>query len=333
MSSHQSLPIHRNFREELMPNTFPITIDATALSNAAYLIMDASEQNLFPPTSTQGLGWTANTQAYTVEMALGDYLFQIGSAEISTFHFQVSSIGTINYAAEFASFLSGEGTSELRVLGYKVQIDARYITADVVWSSNQVFTPTPISLSTFTLIPSPDYGLSDPNESSDMDWGFGLDGNGKFTYKPEFDYANGGFLEGQGTSTLVLLGYPLLVDARNAGGAGVRVVPGTGVPFATSGVTYVNMLPEILYTLQFQDGVASLAQFKLTDAGEIIITQELPWELSIDSFHPHEGLTTSKGGLGLALPVGVPRLTVNRVLLTHPTLDTKKSGELVGSKS
>ena len=317
-----------------MSTTFPITIDATALSNSAYLIIGPPTGfNVFPGNSPSAVGWTENSQAYTVDMVEGDFLFQIGSGEVSTFHFQVSSTGTITYAPEYAPFLSGEGTSELRVLGYKVQIDARYITAEVVWSSNLSFAPTPISLSTYNLIPSPEYGLSDPNESYDMDWGFGLDGNGKFVYKPEFDYANGGFLQGQGTSTLVLLGYPLLIDARSADVSGVRVSPGTGVPFAASSVAYVNMLPEILYALEFEAGVPSLARFKVTDAGAIILMQELPWELSTDSFHSKGSGMSSTGGSGLLMPVGVPRLTVKRVVSLNRPLNVDESKELVGSRS
>lgn len=90
------------------------------------------------------------------------------------------------------------------------------------------------------------------------------------------------------------------------------------------------MLPEIAYKLEFETGVVSVARSMLTDSGEIILTQELPWELSIDSFHLREGRPTLKGGQGLVPPVGVPRLTVNRVVVTHPPWKSKNPESWLG---
>ncbi|WP_128914424.1 hypothetical protein [Granulicella sibirica] len=278
--------------------TFPITVDATALSNTAYLIIGPPTGfNIFPPNSS-ALGWTANSQAYTVSMETGDYLFQIESGGVNSFHFQISATGTITYAAEYAAFLSGEGTSELRVLGYKVQLDARYITGQVFWSGNLAIDNNnlPIPLETFNLIPLDTYKVSASDEN---DWAFGVDNTGKVFYDQSFDYAQGGFLQGAGTTKLTLLGYPLLIDARNAGEAGVRISSDTGVPFATSGVTYANLLPGCIYVLEFEDGVLSSATFRFSDVGVLTLTHQLPWVLSLDKFH------------------GVPRLTVNRVTLAH----------------
>ena len=303
-----------------MNTVFPITVDATALSNTAYLISGPlTGVNVFPGNSPSAIGWTENTQAYTVEMVEGDFLFQIESGGVDSFHFQVQGDGTITYADDYAPFLSGAGTSKLIVKGYEVQIDARYITTEVFWSANLSFPPVPITLNTYFLIPLGGYKVSPIEEN---DWGFGVDGSGKFQYPKAFDYnptfptySQTGFLQGMGTTTLTILGYPLLVDARNTGGSGLRVDPGNGVPFAASGVAYVNMLPEYTYALEFEDGVPSLATFSVTDAGEITLHQELPWELSLDHFH------------------GVPRLTVKRAVFLKRPLEVEEPTEQFVSKA
>jgi hypothetical protein len=62
--------------------------------------------------------------------------------------------------------------------------------------------------------------------------------------------AQNGFLAGNGTTTLQLLGYPLLVDARASGAAAVVVVPTGNVTGSTSDVTFVNLLPTENVALQ-----------------------------------------------------------------------------------
>ena len=51
---------------------------------------------------------------------------------------------------------------------------------------------------------------------SDFVFRLGLDG--RFAYDAAYDISRRGFLAGNGTSTLELQGYPLLVDARSSRG-------------------------------------------------------------------------------------------------------------------
>jgi len=287
---------------------FDITLDATALSYKAYLIIASGEQtNLFPPNAG---GWTATTQAYTVALSPGAYIFQVGSGSTDTFAFTVTSTGKIAYDPSYAAFLSGEGTSKLVILGYKVTFDARYITGQVYFEELYDGSSMALTLATLTMVPMGDYTVGNQTVCA---FSFGIDVNGKFTYSESYDISQNGFLQGKGTSTLAFLGYPLLIDARNAGGTGVILQPVSfGVPSAMSGVEYVSLLPFDVsplgpgYALQFGNVPVSTTGFDLDLTGGLKLHGELPYTLAVDSFHGLKRLSVGRIHLEEKLPVSAP---------------------------
>ena len=111
----------------------------------------------------------------------------------------------------------------------------------------------------------------------------GLDG--RFGYEPAFDVSQGGFLAGNGSSTLEFQGYPLLIDARRSGGAGLTLVPIASMPFSPTSVAYASLLPAASYSLQVQSGVVSSAHFSVASDGTLGIDPAQASILRNDSFH------------------------------------------------
>ena len=124
-------------------------------------------------------------------------------------------------------------------------------------------------------------------------FGFKLGLDGRWSYDPAHDLTNGGFLSGSGTSTLVFQGYPLLIDARAAGGVGVTVVPIWAMPFSTRSVEYANLLPAASFALLVRSGVVSSAQFSLTPEGTYVIAPSSASLLRLDSFKGLRRLTVT----------------------------------------
>src|SRR5216684_1743866 len=110
-------------------------------------------------------------------------------------------------------------------------------------------------------------------EVTSFDFKLGLDGT--FSYDPSYDISCGGFLAGNGTSTLEFLGYPILVDARAAGGAGLTIQPIWGMPFTPTAVQFANLLPAQSFTLQVNSGERTKAVFSLEAGGRFSFDSSL----------------------------------------------------------
>jgi hypothetical protein len=109
--------------------------------------------------------------------------------------------------------------------------------------------------------------------------------DGRWVYNAPLDVGAGGFLSGQGTSTLTIFGYPILVDARAAGGTGVVVQTVWGMPFSTTSVEYACLLPAQYYALQVRSGVVSNASFSLGTNGAFAIDPGATSLLALDTFN------------------------------------------------
>ena len=221
--------------------------------------------------------------------------FQIGSGFFCDFQFIVTSTGTIDYSPQFSSFLSGKGTTRLTITGYDVVLDARYLPGSgTIWSGNFVTTPSDFFVfKTCRMVPCSHYTIQQGSGVL-CDFEFQVDPQGKFKYASNLDSATGGFLRGNGTSKLEFLGFPLLIDARNAGGVGVTLQPVTwGVPFSYAGVEFVNLLPAKGFALQISSGVVTQAGFDLDQSGSLILHPAPPLKLSLDKFHGLSGLTAT----------------------------------------
>jgi hypothetical protein len=194
-------------------------------------------------------------------------------------------VGTVDYDHSFDAFLSGRGTSTLTVNGFAVTLDARYLSGSgvllVVGGADW------IAYRTVRMVPASYYSVQQGSGVvADFQFKLGLDGH--FAYQPAYDYGAGGFLRGNGTSTLEFLGYPILVDARAAGGAGLTIQTIWGMPFAYTAVQFANLLPASYFALQVNSGVVTNAQFKLSASGVFSFSPSLAPYLALDTF---DGLT------------------------------------------
>lgn len=249
-------------------SAFPVNIDATQLVYHNFII----------PGQT---GWINANVVQTLPLAPGRYNFQIASGYYADFWFDVTPGGTVDYDAAFDAFLGGRGTSTLTITGFAVTIDARYLSGSgvllVVGGADW------ITYATVRMVPASYYSVQQGSGVvADLQFKLGLDGT--FAYDPAYN----GFLRGSGTSTLEFLGYPLLVDARAAGGAGVLIQTVWGMPFATTSVQYACLLPAAYYALQVNSGIVTNAAFRLDTNGVFSFDPALAPYLALDTFN---GLT------------------------------------------
>lgn len=257
------------------PATFPVSIDATQLVYRYFVI----------PGITSG--WVDSRTVQPFNLAPGQYSFQIASGYYADFTFTVTSTGTVDYSTSFDSFLSGRGTTTLRIDGLLVTLDARYLSGSGVLLEAPHTNDDWISYKTVRMVPASYYSVQQGSgEVANFSFKLGIDG--KWSYSAGYDVSAGGFLGGSGTSTLTFFGYPILVDARAAGGTGVTIQPIWGMPFSTTSVEYACLLPAQSFALQVRSGVVSTATFSLSPTGAFAISPSATSLISLDSFH---GLT------------------------------------------
>ena len=261
--------------------TFPIKIDAREVFGGLFQIFSVTPD------------WVSSAEVQTLEFEAGrEYAYQVYSGGLSDVRFTVSGNGTVDYGPALDGVVSGRGTDTLTVHGVDITVDARYINALGVLLS--VPLDEWISYRTVRLVPAPQYFLQQGSGQL-VDFRFGVGVDGKVTYNPEYDLASGGFASGRGTSTLQLFGFPVLVDARAAGGAGVLIVPVNGLRFDETSVQLANILPpEGSFELQVAAGVVSQVRFGLSVKGLVTVDGNSADFLRVDKFG------------------GVPRVTVTQ---------------------
>jgi hypothetical protein len=252
------------------PATFAIKIDATALVYRNFIIPGVTSN------------WVDSRTVQSFNLAPGEYSFQIASGYYADFTFSVTPLGTIDFNVGYNGFLSGRGTSTLRIDGLSVTLDARYLSGSGVL----LVVPTTdwITYQTCRMVPASYYSVQQ-GSGVVANFSFKLGVDGHWSYNAALDVAVGGFLAGSGTSTLAFYGYPLLVDARAAGGTGVTVQTIWGMPFSPTSVEYANLLPAQYFALQVRSGVVSPASFSLAPNGTFTIDSTATSLLSLDTFH------------------------------------------------
>jgi hypothetical protein len=85
-----------------------------------------------------------------------------------------------------------------------------------------------------------------------------------------------GFLRREGTGTLEFLGYPLCIDTMQAGPIEVNVYPVSAMPYSTSGVVAVRLLPAPSFQLQTSPGGPTAAVFRLAANGTSALATAWP---------------------------------------------------------
>ena len=270
-------------------STFPIKIDAT---NLVYKMFGIPEKET---------GWLDSkvVQTLMLEPTVKPkrYSFQVASGPSADFAFWVTQEGKVEYAPELdvnppsgqagqKGFLSGRGTSTLKIVGLTVTLDARYLAGSGIllviphgdWMTYKKCQMVPASYQV----------QQGPGVVTYAK--FKLETDGTFSYDEKFDISRNGFLAGKGTSRLEFLGYPVLIDARAAGGAGVAIRP-TGTPLTTTSVQFANLLPADGFSLQINSGPSTTPLFHLGVDGKFKFESSSAQYFRLESFH---GLTLLK---------------------------------------
>src|SRR5438105_4830006 len=242
-------------------STFSIQIDATQLVYRDFII----------PGKTD---WISSRTIQTLALEPGGYQFQIGSGYFADFTFSVTSMGTVDYDPSFNAFLSGRGSPTLTIAGFPVTLDARYLSGAgvllVIPGTNEDW----ITYKTCRMVPASYYSVQQGSgEVTSFAFKLGLDGT--FSYDPSYDISSGGFLAGRGTSTLKFLGYPILVDARAAGGTGVTIDPIWGMASSPTSVLFANLLPAPFFAVGVTGTVSKGAPFSLDVHGNFSFDSSL----------------------------------------------------------
>ncbi len=250
-------------------STFSIQIDATQLVYRDFII----------PGKTD---WISSRTIQTLNLEPAGYNFQVGSGYYTDFTFSVTPAGTVDYDASFNAFLSGRGSTTLTIAGFPVTLDARNLSGAgvllVIPATNEDW----ISYKTCRMVPASYYSVQQGSgEVTSFDFKLGLDGT--FSYDPSYDSSRGGFLAGSGTSTLKFLGYPILVDARAAGGTSLTILPIWGMPSSPTSVQLATLLPAPSFVL-YISGAATKAVFSLDVHGNFSFDSSLSPYLELQTF-------------------------------------------------
>jgi hypothetical protein len=232
---------------DIKPSPFPIAIDATRLFFRYFYNLG-------------GIAESDARRVQTVQLSPGKYAYQFksGPADIT---FTVTPQGTVDYDHNSDAFLSGRGTTTLQLQGFEVTLDALSLTgadngaglllASAGTSTNEDW----IQRRTLRLLPQKDYWVQQGGMLANI--AFELQRDGRFTYAPELDTAQGGPLAGAGTTTLTFKGHAVSVDATAV--SRFLLVQPIGAKPVENGVAKIVVLPGNGIVLQLDHGMTNLA--------------------------------------------------------------------------
>jgi hypothetical protein len=224
--------------------------------------------------------WLNARAVQTLQLRPGAYLFRVGPT--ADFTFAVTPAGTVDYQVSFQAFLSGGGTSTLTIAGFPVTLDARRLSGAGI----QLAGPPGqdwITYQRVRMVPATSYQVRQGCAPASFAFALGLDG--KLSYDPNLDLGAGGFLHGNGTTTLEFLGYPLYVDARAAGGTGIAIWPIHEMPLNTSHEVFAHLLPAPDLALQINPGKPTRATFSISTNGTVNLNSAQAHQLRLDKIN------------------------------------------------
>ncbi|MFJ7249772.1 peptidoglycan-binding protein [Kitasatospora sp. NPDC098652] len=191
---------------------FTVTVDGRDLAH-----------DLYPTHSGTGL---PNDAPHRLQLIPGTgYGFQAGpSGPVSGFRYDVGPDGAITLSGGAArldartnGFASVVGAT-LTVHGYDVTVDGRALSHDLLSLQPQLLLPRDVT-HRLRVIPADGYGFQAGTSLTGCRYDLRLDGT--VDYPADCD----GFQAGRGTDSLVVLGYPLVVDAEQADSDLVDLAP------------------------------------------------------------------------------------------------------------
>jgi hypothetical protein len=242
--------------------TFTIHIDATNLTGDQMLL--------------SGAGAYLNAEEIqTFQLNAGTYsLYQAASGIgiSAAFSFTVQADGTVSYAADAEGFLDGIGSDTLTVVGYPITVDATRLTADLFRLRGVAapFLNAEIP-QTIWLIPSASYVFDQAASGigPSASFVFGVAADGTIAY----DTSAEGFLDGMGSDTLTVVGYPITVDATGLT-ADLFRLRGVAAPFLNAEIPQpIRLIPSAFYVFdQAGTGIGPSASFVFGVAADGTIT-------------------------------------------------------------
>ena len=255
------------------PVTHQIEIDGSPLFSRYFVVV--------------GQGWLDANQLQTVTLNENQaYQIRTGNGA-AAFTFKVDENGLVQYEEPYEAFLDGDGTGRLTLVGVDAAIDSRYLSGlgvlianvpadNADWLRNQ----------TVRLLPAASY-MFQQSGGVIARVSVSLSDTGLWSYASQF----AGYMDGNGTNKLTFYGYPLIVDARAAGGTGVLVQPLKGVSFTYTAVQPLVVLPATPFWLQIRGGEVTSVGFALENNGDITFDPALP--LTVNTFHGLTRLTVT----------------------------------------
>jgi cysteine-rich repeat protein len=213
----------------------PIIFDATALSpncfNLAY-----------------GAGGGPTTVLATLRVLAGTYEFDCPCAHPGTsFLFTVSTTGMLDFAAALDPYVSGRGTSTLTVMGYPIVFDATALSPPIFNLSHGAASGghNTAVVTTLHLIPG-DYTFDAPFSNPSTSFPFIVDTTGKVDFDPALNgqpCGGNGYVCGRGTSTLTVLGFPVIFDLTGLAAPNFDVNNGAGGGGSTCAPVTLTLVP------------------------------------------------------------------------------------------
>ena len=182
-----------------------IKIDATALTPQIFLLDYKAP-------------WFSTQSVDSHELLPGKHLFVTShnTAGRQPTAFTVTQEGTVDYAPEYESFMGGRGTDTLVLKGVTIRIDATALSYQVInifgWKS-------PTQVIALTVMPGRHEFIAPSDVAGYNYFYFQVSSNGAVDYDQAWDEIVGG----RGTSTLVLKGRRITVNARALSGASIDV--------------------------------------------------------------------------------------------------------------
>ena len=185
----------------LIVTGFPIVLDGTALSHGLLPVIAGSATFLMPDRAHE-----------LTLVPASQYQVQPTSGVVATFAFGVDQTGAVIVAEEFAGFAAATG-NRLTITGYPISIDGRALSHDLLpvlpLLRNDVLPHGRVN--SLVVIPAVGYAFQ-PGSGIVADFTLTVGVDGTVDFPADCDP----FLTGRGTATLVVGGYPLLLDATHA---------------------------------------------------------------------------------------------------------------------
>jgi hypothetical protein len=294
-----------------------IKIDGRSITNHWMLLQDTAG-NTFERTDIApsypspnwyfngGLDFPTTQPIPTFNLPDGTYI--INPQGGSNFTFTVSG-GNVGYGADCAAFLSGAGTNTLVLKGFTVTFDARYLIGNglVFWGVLGYGAGDPkgngdklVIHRTCTLLPGSNYYFV-VGSGLYGDFFFNVEKDGKLTMDSKYAL----FMRIKTPNTLVIEGFPILIDGRKNGTAALAHfgvysmwdadLPDNHSPWSTSKVIIGNFVPTWIahgyFPLKSPTDVSSEG-FRVAINGTVSVSN--PTYLKVDTFNGIRRVTVLK---------------------------------------